>query len=399
MIITRLFTILFIIGSGIFVSYFGGNISYALFHTAIFIPIISFIYTLYVYFRFKIYQSMDNYVVVKGDWNNYSFIIANEDIITFRNVKVHFLHDQSSIKTTEESVEYSLLPNDKERMETKLRCNYRGEYNVGVDSIQIKDFLYLFTITYPIKSKIKVLVMPRVVSIEQLGIAPSLIDSKNPVMHSNTTEEELDTELRRYNPGDNKKRIHWKASAKANELISRKYLQKPKAEVVLFMDLSKIIDNELSVVIAEDKIIESVLAIANFYSYRGTLSHIIYDMEGIKQIPIYNRVDFNAFYKACVKIKFDAKTSVGDLISRRLLREDNNIFYVIATCRLTKELYLSSLKALTAGNRLCILFISNDVTENTKKLIEDMKRAGADIYQITSKDEISDILIGDVSIT
>lgn len=399
MIITRLLCILFIIGSGVFASYFGGNISYALFYLAIFIPIISFLYTVYVYFRFKIYQSMDNYIVVKGDWNNYSFIIANEDFISFRNVKVNFLHDKSTIKKTEESMEYALLPSDKERMETKLRCNYRGEYSVGVDSIQVTDFLYLFSITYPITSKLKVLVYPRVVSLEQLGIAPSLIDSKNPVRYSNTATEELDTEIRRYNPGDNKKRIHWKASAKTNELLSRKYHQKPKAEVVLLMDLSKITDDDLNVVISEDKIIESILAIGNYYASRGTLSHVIYDMEGIKQMSIYNKSDFNAFYKACIKVKFNAKTPIGELFARRLQRGGSGIFYVTATTRLTKDLYFSSLQALSGGNRVCILFISDDITENTKRLIEDMKKAGADIYQIMPRDEISDILIGDVSIT
>jgi hypothetical protein len=342
---------------------------------------------------------MDNYIVVKGDWNNYSFVIANEDFIAFRSVKVNFLHDKSTIKRTEETMEYSLLPSDKERMETRLRCNYRGEYFVGVDSIQVTDFLYLFSITYPITSKLKVLVMPRVVSLEQLGIAPSLIDSKNPVRYSNTVEEELDTEIRKYNPGDNKKRIHWKASAKTNELISRKYHQKPKAEVVLFMDLAKIAEDELGVVIAEDKIIESVLAIASYYASMGTASHIIYDMEGVKQIPIYNKSDFNAFYKACVKIRFAAKASVGELIARRLQRGDDGIFYVVATTKLTKDLYLSSLKALSGGNRLCILFVSDDVSEAANSMVEDMKKAGADIYQIMHKDEIGDILTGEVSKT
>lgn len=399
MIITRLLCVLFIIGSGVFASYYGGNISYALFYMSLFVPIISFLYTVYVYFRFKIYQTMDNYVVVKGDWNNYSFIIANEDYIAFRNVKVNFLHDKSTIKKTEDSIEYSLLPSDKERMDTKLKCNYRGEYYVGVDSIRVTDYLYLFSINYPIKSKIKVLAMPRVLSLEQLGIAPALIDSKNPVRYSNTTEEELDTELRKYNPGDNRKRIHWKATAKTNELLSRKYHQKPKAEVVLFMDLAEINEDELGVVIAEDKIIESVLAIANYYASRGTTSHIIYDMEGIKQIAIYNKSDFNAFYKTCVKIKFDAKTSVDELIARRLQRGEDGMFYVTATSKLTKDLYLNSIKALSGGNRFCVLFVSDDISETTNNLIEDMRRAGADIYQIMPKDEIEDILNGDVLAT
>lgn len=397
--VSHVVSVMIIIASGVFVSYFGGNISYALFYLAIFVPIASFLYTLYVYFRFKIYQSMDNYMVVKGDWNNYSFVIANENFITFRNIKVNFLYDKSTIKKTSETMEYSLLPNDKERMETKLRCNYRGEYFVGVDSIQVTDFLYLFTITYPITSKLKVLVLPRVVHVDQLGIAPSLIDSKNPVGYSNAIEEELDTEIRRYNPGDNKKRIHWKASAKVNELLSRKYHQKPKAEVVLFMDLSRIQKDELRVVIAEDKIIESILAIANYYSSRGTSSNIIYDMDGIRQIPIYTKNDFNAFYKACVNIKFDAKISVEELLARRLQRGDEGIFYLVATNKLTKELYLRSLQVLSGGNRICILFISDDISELTKKLTEDMSKAGVDLYQIMPKDEIEDILNSKHSIT
>ncbi len=334
-------------------------------------------------------------MVVKGDWNNYSFMIANEDYIAFRNVKVNFLYDKSTIRRTTESMEYSLLPSDTERMDTKLRCNYRGEYAVGVNTIEVTDFLYLFSITYPIATKLKVLVLPRIINVDQLGIAPSLIDPKNPVFFTNATEEELDTEVRKYNPGDNKKRIHWKASAKAGELLSRKYYQKPKAEVVLFMDLSKITEDDLRVVIAEDKIIESILAIANYYAIRKTSSHIIYDMDGIRNISIYSKGDFNAFYKTCVNIKFNSKTSVAELMTRRLQRGDDGIFYVVATAKLTKELYLSSLKVLSGGNRLCILFISDDISEDTKKMIEDMKRAGADIHQIMPKDEIEDVLTGE----
>lgn len=389
---SRLICVLFLIGTGVFASYFGGNIPYALFYLAIFIPIISFLYTLYVYIRFKIYQSMDNRTVVKGDWNRYSLIIANEDLITFRNVKVNFLYDKSTIKQTGESMEYSLLPNDKRLMETKVRCNYRGAYFIGVDSIEVTDFLYLFSITYPLKSKLKVWVLPRVVHIEQLAIAPAVVDSKNPVRFSNAVEEELDTEVRRYNPGDNKKRIHWKASAKANELLSRQYHQKPKSEVILFMDLAKVREDELKAVIIEDKIIESTLAIANYYASRATHSHVIYDMDGIKQVSIHTKDDFNIFYRACVNIRFDSTTSIDDLLVRRLQRGDGGIFYVVATSRLTKELYLRALQVLSGGNRICILFISDDTSDLSNTMIGDMKKAGVDIYKIMLGDEIEAIL-------
>ena len=390
--INRLIFAAAIIGSSVFATYFGGNISYALYYLTIFIPIVAFLYTVYVYFRFKIYQKMEAYLVVKGDWTVYSFIIANEDYITFRNVKVNFLRDRSTIEAAEQIAEYSLLPNESERMETRIKCNYRGEYYVGVDSIEVTDFLYLFSITYPITSKLKVIVLPRVVPLDQLGIAPPQADVKNPMRASNTAAEELDTEMRKYNRGDSRKQIHWKASARMQELITRKYQSIPKAEIILCMDLMRVKEDELKVFMAEDKIIESVLAIANFYAQRGTLSQIIYEMDGKNSIEIRSKEDFNAFYKACVHIRFDSQLPVHELLAERLLRGEEGMFCVVATHSLTKELYLAALKAIANGNNICILFISDDISEKTKEMKEGMKYSGIAVHQIMSKDEIVDIL-------
>jgi uncharacterized protein (DUF58 family) len=127
---------------------------------------------------------------------------------------------------------------------------------------------------------------------------------RDPMRFSNDAQEELDTEMRKYYPGDSRKRIHWKASAKMGELISRKYQYIPKAQTVVFMDLVKIKDEDLKVVGYEDKIIESVLAIVNYYANRRVVSHIIYDHDGVKQTPIGSNDDFNVFYKACVPLQF-----------------------------------------------------------------------------------------------
>ncbi|HWT76185.1 MAG TPA: DUF58 domain-containing protein [Mobilitalea sp.] len=395
--LNRLICAATIAGSSIFASYYGGNISYALFYLSILIPIIAFLYTVYVYFRFKLYQSMGSYLVMKGEWNDYSFIIANEDVITFRNIKVNFLSDKSTIESTNQVTEYSLLPSESEKLETRIKCNYRGEYYVGVDSIEVTDFLYLFTITYPMNSKLKAYVLPRVVPIEQLGIAPPQNDVKNPMRFSNNAEEELDTEIRKYYPGDSRKRIHWKATARMNELITRKYQHIPKAHIAIFMDLTKIKDDDLKVVIAEDKIIESVLAISNFYAGRRTPSQIIYDMDGKNDISIISKDDFNAFYKACVKIRFIGIIPVDNLIMERLLRGEEGMFYVVVTHFLTKELYLALLKALSYQNSVSVLLISDDVSENTKDLISSMKMSGIGIHQIMSEDEIAGILSKEIA--
>jgi uncharacterized protein (DUF58 family) len=395
--VNRLICALFIIGSGIFASNYGGNIPYALFYLSILIPVIAFLYTVYVYVRFKLSQSMGSYLVVKGDWTYYSFVIANEDYITFRNVKVKYLSDKSTIESANQTAEYSLLPNENDKRETRIKCNYRGEYYVGVDSVEITDFLYLFSITYPVSSKLKAVVLPRIVALEQLGIAPPQSDVKNPLRFSNSAEEELDTELRKYYPGDSKKRIHWKASAKLRELLSRKYQHIPKAEIVLFMDLMEIKDEELKVVIAEDKIIESVLAIANFYALRGTSSQIVYDLNGKKIASIASKAEFEAFYKACAMIRFGGTVPVSELLRERSLRLEEGMFYVVATHFLTKELYRAAWQAVSNGNYVCVLFISDDTSKEIKILIEGMKMSGIHIYQIISEEEIGTILSKEIA--
>lgn len=394
--INRLVCLAAIIGSSIFASYYGGNIAYALFYLTLLIPVVAFLYTIYVYFRFRLYQEIGSHLVTKGEWNTYSFVVANEDIITFRNIKVNFLKDRSTIEAANQVTEYSLIPGESEKLETRIKCNYRGEYYVGVDSIEVTDFLYLFRITYPMVSKLNAYVLPRVVPIERLGIAPPQNDVKNPKSFSNSAEEELDTEIRKYYPGDSRKRIHWKASARMRELITRKYQHIPKAQIIIFMDLQKIKEDEIKVVIAEDKIIESVLAIANFYAIRRTASYIVYDLEGRKQADITSKEEFNAFYKACAKLSFQGKLPVSALMEERLNHGESGMFYVAITHYLTKELYMAALLANSGQNTVSILFISDDVSDSTKKLTDSMKQSGITILQIMSGDELEDVLSRDI---
>ncbi len=395
--LNRIICVIAIIGSGVFVSYFGGSISYSLFYLSLLTPLLSFLYTLFVYFQFKLAQSIESVLVRKGEWNDYSFTIANENFITFSRIKVNFFKEKSTMEISSGINEYCLLPGESEKLYTRMKCNYRGEYEVGIDSVEVTDYLYLFTIKYPLPSRLKVYVLPRVVPIDRLGIALTQEDVKNPTRYSNTAEEELDTEIRKYSPGDSRKRIHWKASARMKELISRKYQEIPKSEIAIFMDLARIKEEELKVIIFEDKIIESVLAIANYYAVRNTPAHIIYDKAERTNYTISSKETFNVFYKACAKINFDGKQPIEALIAESLRKGERGMFYIVVTHTLSKELYMTALKALALQNSISILFISDDVTEATKDLMDGIRLSGIKIYQIMSDNDIEDILSKEIA--
>lgn len=392
MFINRVIMLLLIIASTIFVSYYGGTVSYALFYMSLFIPLVSATYTFYVYVRFRIYQDVGQRIVIKGDLVPYSFTLSNEDYITFRSIKVNFLHDRSSIADLDEIKEYCLLPGQSEKMETHLRCNYRGEYAIGVSSVDITDFLYLFKITYPISTKLRVTVLPRVVHIPSLNIAPPVKDVKNAPYIANQSLDILDLETRRYIAGDSKKQIHWRTSAKRGQLYSRKFMSNPKTEMAIVMDLKSIQEDSLTATIVEDQIIEGTLAIANYCVENNTKVKVFYEQDGIKNISIKGKREFDLFYQLTVQMLFHSSVSVENTLQECLNFTENTGFYIVITHEISYELYKVMLEFSERGKDLSLLLICDKVGMDEEEMIKSLKLSGILVRQVMREDEIGEVL-------
>ncbi|MFQ7550835.1 MAG: hypothetical protein ACLRMZ_11630 [Blautia marasmi] len=95
--------LLFIIGSTVLVSFQGKAVSYLLFYFSLLLPLLALLYSLYVYFRFKIVQDV-SHLVVKGEKVPYRLILGNEDFLPFTDITLHFytdmvrMHDSSGQK-------------------------------------------------------------------------------------------------------------------------------------------------------------------------------------------------------------------------------------------------------------------------------------------------------------
>ena len=392
MLLNRVILIIFIIASGIFASFYGGNVSYAFFYFSLLLPVISFVYTFYVFLRFRLFQDIGQRVVIKGDLVPYAFTLGNEDRITFRSIKVNFLHDKSIILNTENMKEYCLLPGASETMETKLRCNYRGIYYVGARSVEITDFLYLFRITYPVQSQVSVTVHPRVVQLDRLGIAPAQKDTKNLPYYMKQSHDTMDVVARKYQRGDSRKQIHWKTTAKRNELFSRNYIANPKSEAIIIMDLQTLKEDDLSTYIIEDQIIESTLAITNYFKNNNTNVSVYYDHRGLQKAEVRSKVDFDLFYQMCVSIHFNAKETPEQIMNLSRYACYQGSFVIIITHELTEELYYSMAELSQQGNELALLLMRDKVNPEKESLLGDLKLAGISFLLITKEDDIREVL-------
>lgn len=387
--IYRYILIGFLIIATIFVSNHGGNVSYAIFYLAIILPIVAFIYTLYVYQRFRIYQMIDHKTIVKGDLVPYRYTVSNEDFITYRSIQVRFFDDKSQVVGADATIEYTLLPGESIEKETSLRCNYRGEYEVGVKLVVITDFLKLLTITYPLQSRYKVMVLPRVLNLSGLRILPLEMDSKRTLTKQNPKEVEMDSELRNYVYGDSLKRIHWKASAKKQTMQTRKMTQNPRQEMNLFLDLCKLHVKGMDQIIIEDKMIEAELAIVKYCQKSGVPMNVFYEQEGMHKVRILNAADFEKLYQESAKIKFNQKVSVHELLSKNVI---NMGICLILVHKLEDALCIQLQRIKQNGTELVLLYFASELDEDEKIKIETLRSMGIYVREILREDELTDIL-------
>ena len=387
----RIILLLLIISSGIFVSIYGGSFPYAFFYSMLMVPLLAFAYTLYVYVRFKLYQSTGAKTLVKGESADYSFLLENEDLITFESLKVNFYHDRSRVLNVDESREYCLLPKQKVELATRICCDYRGDYYVGVRSIVITDFLYLFRITYPVRQALPVTVLPRVVHLEAFPALNMEMDSKYQGNGRNA-EEEPDAEVRKYAAGDSLKRIHWKVSARRQEWMTRKYVESPQSRISIVMDLSGMDKGEGDSIGIEDKILEAVLAVADYYLAKKILLQIFYQQQKTERMEISTEENFNEFYQRCAHFRFQAGYQAADVLRECMPYILGTGHLLIVTHQLDDMLFKELDRLANKGGRAVVIVAASGESDERQQIRISLEQQGIRVIEILTGQEVKDRL-------
>lgn len=384
----RIIWYLLFLATYIYAANIGGTISYLLLYMVCFIPLLSAAYLLFVYFRFRIYQHLDRRVMVKGDHIAYEFHLANEDFIAFTDVQVTFAKQTSSVEDISPETCYCLLPGEEVKKETTLCCHYRGEYFIGIDYVIVRDFFRLFEVKYSNKSRIEVQVMPRVLHLERLEVGPNEENLKTNLLGSNSPQVVRDNELRKYQPGDSMRLIHWKATARNQTLLCQKYIAEPKTGVLTLLDLSEQEGDEFQRIVTQDKMLEAVLAIHDYFYRHSIPSKVVYADSKVHRKTIQTRQDFEEFYSICKSITFHTEVSLLELLKRAVLLAEDIGYLIILTAKLEDEICVACNEAVHNGFDLTIIYVGDSDLALQKPLLEERIH----LHNIRLEMEVEDVL-------
>ena len=377
--------------AGIFASFYGGATVYLLFYTLLLLPIVSLIYTAYVYFRLDFYQEVIQRTVIKEETVPYYFKLVNKDYLSYSHIKLHFYEETSQIQGKELETVYCMLPGDEVKIEGSLCCKYRGQYEVGVKSIEIADFLYLFKINYPVVWKLRLTVLPKVYALHQLQVKTLDEDPKNLQAHLSRGEGFLESEVRKYTGSEARKRIHWKASAKKGELLVRQYTEPKPLSNHILIDLTRVEDGEVGRIRREDCLLTVALSLGKYYQEKHIKYTMHWEQGGLKECSIHNETDFWQFYKKVVDFKFYSDFPVESLLQKSNSADTGHYFYVL-TSLLTEKLGETILNCLKRGDEVALLLIAQPLDKENIKLKEILVEHGAKVYSIPNQECLQEVL-------
>ena len=293
------------------ISFFGGPVSYGIFTLLTLIPVISLLYLLFVSSFFRIYQEIDGKNLAADHTTPYYFILKNEFPFGFAGIRVRFFSDFSEILDLDDGVEYELQPKTGIKKQTGVLCKYRGEYEVGIKSIEVTDFFRLFRIRFKNKETLRVIVRPNIVELTALRKAdPAKIMRKE----SNLRPSQADVLVRKYEPGDDIRYMNWKVSAKSGDLKVRNMIGEEREGIGLILNTVRIGESPEEYLPTENKMLETAIALGFYFTKNNTpVSAYLADVKK-QTLHASSTAHFQALYERFSNVEFRADTEEAKLL-------------------------------------------------------------------------------------
>ena len=375
----------------VLISLYGGTVSYGIFYSITLVPLISFLYILFVWIFHRIYQEIGSRNIVCGRSVPYYFVLKNESWFAFAGIKVFFYSDFSYVEELPDKIEYELLPGEQYKYETSFICKYRGEYDVGIKEVMISDFWGLFGIKFAVRETKKVIAAPKLIQLDELT---SVMDISAMMQRENLRTTELDVVTREYALGDSLKQINWKATARAGKLMSRRPVGEEKRGAALIFDTERCSEKPEVYLPIENKILEIVLALSLFMSKNNVPVSFFYHQNGSKTGVIQGKLDsledIEEFYKQIKKVSFDKasnmRADLAGILQDGLVMDKAIVFFVLHDM---DNDVLKTTYQLAENDTFVISYVVTD--ENVEELctMSDLNRR---IIAISPEEELEGVL-------
>lgn len=381
-----------------FVLFVGGVIPYFILYILLLAFLIPLIHSLIILNKIKGTIQIPTGALYAGDKIDIDYQINNHSnfYIPYIEIQSHIgkqLTGKGSPKITT-----TLYPKESFIHRETVVLKKRGYYKLGEIQLTVKDVFGLYSLRKNITTETSLLVYPETIELSTFRITAVEQSGELLVEDPAFQDRSRISSIREYRDGDWIKSIHWKLSAKLDQLMVKDYENRGNAHVAMFIDnyqghFTNDVDRRL-----EDKMAEVALSIINYYINQNIpIWFETQDQEGIIQIQGVQKSHIKSFLTFLAKFKGNGSMEFNSFITSRIdtIRKDTTV--IIITTNLDKS--MGTLGILLKSRNIKPLFIAiTDRENNTGYLdlsVEDiLRQEGIPLYLLDYSSNIKETLEG-----
>ena len=282
-----------------------------------------------------------------------------------------------------QQVTLSGMPGSKQRLSLTFHAAHVGVTSPGVERVVISDLLGMFTAEkVPATRGGELIVLPQPFDVGALTYAAG--DSGSESMARASEDISSPTDVRTYQQGDALKKIHWKLSARKQELMVRRYEAPVMPDALVLLDSSK--PPRTADANAQADLRDALLETAASVMYQNVQTDhpAKLPIHGDHPIELDKGMGMPVILEALSRVDFSAPDKFDRMLMLEMRRMRKVGCTVVVSARLNSRMVDVMIAMRRMGPYLRLYLITFDPDDQTKlPLISKLQSAGVEVCYVT----------------
>lgn len=374
---------------------YSGHLSSVFLITVLVLPFVSLFMAIIVRFALKLEFDCSPVIVERGTEVKLQLTVQNRFIFPcsslFITASMPDVEDQRDAKLI-----FSLGLLQKKQLNFIYPSNFRGEYEIAVNKAYMFDILKLFKLRKTFALKKYVLVVPKLYNTVGSNDYSLSTNDETEIQTSDFSGGERSF-VRKYNDGDDIRKIHWKLSSKQEDYMVWQEVKNRFRDAIVFCDVSEYSDDPVKNARSIDTVLEIGLAACMHNIRQGRDCVFAYynkEYDQLHCLPVTSRGEFFLAVRTAAGIKgYKGEPKFSDE-AKKLFGQNENMpqtILITSDCsekliQLSKDIsVLSDFSVILAGKAEKNIEESIKALKRVRFASLERERLDSDISEVLSK--------------
>lgn len=239
--------------------------------------IIAFIYVRILKVALKITEKNMVSDCTRNEDVHFKIMFKNRSPLFFYRMEAHFFTaDLYGNPVSHRATTIALAPFETYEMSFTTRFEHIGTYQAGLDRVVIYDFLRLFRVTVEGPKRARVQVIPRIVPVRDVPFSDDTAVETQKAARSVLADSMDYAQVREYVVGDPMKTVHWKLSARTEQLMTKLFEVYTNPGVAITLDFYGPGQDVFDMMKLFDCVVETGFSVGRYAQWRGLETEIHY---------------------------------------------------------------------------------------------------------------------------